>query len=58
LNQQVPNRPSYDQLIEDKKTMPWVAMGKKYGVCDNTIRKWMRAYAAQNQTKDEASSTD
>jgi len=48
----VKDRPSYDQLLEDKKTMTWLAMGQKYGVCDNTIRKWMRAYAAQNQTED------
>lgn len=38
------NRPSYEQLLSDKKTMTWVDMGKKYKVSDNGVRKWMKLY--------------
>ena len=38
------NRPSKDILIEDIKSMPMVAIGKKYGVSDNAIRRWCKYY--------------
>ena len=31
---------SYDVLKEDIRTMSFVALGKKYGVSDNAVRKW------------------
>jgi hypothetical protein len=37
-------RPSYSQLTADKETMSMVQIGKKYGVSDNTIRKWLKKY--------------
>ena len=37
-------RPSYEQLLEDSKNMSIVAIGKKYGVSDNAIRKWINVY--------------
>ena len=37
-------RPSYEQLLEDSKKMSMVNIGKKYGVSDNAIRKWINAY--------------
>ena len=37
-------RPSYSQLTVDKETMSMVQIGKKYGVSDNTIRKWLKKY--------------
>jgi hypothetical protein len=37
-------RPSYEQLLEDKKHMDMVKIGKKYNVSDNTIRKWIKYY--------------
>jgi Zn finger protein HypA/HybF involved in hydrogenase expression len=40
----VPNRPSLEQLEKDLETMSYVAVGKKYGVSDNCIRKWLKAY--------------
>jgi len=36
--------PSSDELAEDIKTLSWVAIGKKYGVSDNTARKWAKHY--------------
>lgn len=47
VNRRKTNRPSYEQLLEDKKTMSMLAIGKKYKVSDNTIRKWMKQYEKQ-----------
>jgi len=40
-------RPSYEQLLTDLGAMPWVAVGAKYGVSNNAVRKWMRRYHAE-----------
>jgi hypothetical protein len=37
-------RPSYEQLMEDVATMSFCAVGRKYGVTDNAVRKWIRWY--------------
>lgn len=37
-------RPTKEQLEEQLKTESWLALGKKYGVSDNSIRKWARSY--------------
>jgi hypothetical protein len=37
-------RPTYQQLKEDLAHMSWVAVGRKYGVSDNAVRKWVRWY--------------
>jgi len=36
------NRPSKETLLEELKTMNYVALGKKYNVSDNAIRKWLK----------------
>lgn len=38
------DRPSSEELTRDMETMTWVAIGKKYGVSDNAVRKWARLY--------------
>jgi hypothetical protein len=38
----VKNRPSKVQLLIDIEETNYSATGRKYGVCDNTIRKWLR----------------
>ena len=39
------NRPTKEQLLEDKNALKsFVAIGKKYNVSDNTIRKWFKSY--------------
>jgi HNH endonuclease len=38
-------RPSYQQLLADVQTMSFVAVGRKYGVSDKAVRKWLRYYA-------------
>jgi hypothetical protein len=37
-------RPSYDRLMADVASMSFVAVGRKYGVSDNAVRKWIRWY--------------
>lgn len=37
-------RPSYEQLLQDVRTMSFLAIGRKYGVSDNAVRKWIRWY--------------
>lgn len=37
--------PSKEQLIKDlSEKVSWRALGKKYGVSDNAVRKWARKY--------------
>lgn len=39
------NRPSYNQLIQDfSEERSFVRVGKKYGVSDNAVRKWLKFY--------------
>ena len=44
-NAEIP-RPCYDHLLSDLETMSFVAVGRRYGVTDNAIRKWIRWYEA------------
>jgi hypothetical protein len=37
-------RPPYDQLMAEVRSMGYCTTGRKYGVSDNAIRKWIRAY--------------
>lgn len=41
------DRPSRDPLEADLSHMGYVAVGRKYGVSDNVIRKWLRWYEAE-----------
>jgi len=45
-------RPSYEQLLEDKKTLNMVNIGKKYGVTDNAVKNWMKIYKEEKELKD------
>jgi hypothetical protein len=40
-------RPSHQQLIADLRSMSFVAVGRKSGVSDNAVRKWLRSYEHQ-----------
>lgn len=46
VSQRKVERPSYEQLLTDIKELNhnMCAIGRKYGVSDNAIRKWIRAY--------------
>jgi hypothetical protein len=37
-------RPPYDQLMSEIAASSWSAVGRRYGVSDNAIRKWVRQY--------------
>ena len=37
-------RPRYDQLVKEIEELGYSAVGRKYGVSDNAVRKWVRAY--------------
>ena len=37
-------RPPYEQLMRELAETNYSAVGRKYGVSDNAIRKWVRAY--------------
>lgn len=40
-------RPSYERLLEEIMATSYVAVGRKYGVSDNAVRKWVRFYERQ-----------
>jgi hypothetical protein len=40
-------RPPYEQLLEEIKEMGYSAVGRKYGVSDNAVRKWVSWYERQ-----------
>jgi hypothetical protein len=42
-------RPSCQQLEIDIASMSVVAVGRKYGVSDNAVRKWLRWYERQHE---------
>ncbi len=44
LRQRKTERPSFEQLKNEINEFGWVGTGKKYGVTDNTIRKWVKYY--------------
>jgi hypothetical protein len=37
-------RPPYEQLVAEVADEGWCAVGRKYGVSDNAVRKWVRGY--------------
>lgn len=43
-NSRLIERPTKDQLKKMIEEISWCAIGRKYGVSDNAIRKWARAY--------------
>lgn len=45
-------RPSYEQLRRDVAAMSMCAVGRKYGVSDNAVRKWLRAYERSGAAAD------
>jgi hypothetical protein len=46
------DRPSYEQLIADRAEMSFLAIGRKYGVSDNAVRKWIRWYEYQREMEE------
>lgn len=44
IKQQKVNRPPYEQLIKEIEDTSYCAVGRKYGVSDTAIRKWIKKY--------------
>jgi hypothetical protein len=44
-------RPSLDQLQSDLRAMSFCAVGRKYGVSDNAVRKWLVWYERQERNE-------
>jgi transposase-like protein len=44
-------RPPLEQLLADTKQLGFLATGRKYGVSDNAIRKWIRWYERELAAK-------
>jgi hypothetical protein len=40
-------RPPYEQLLEEVEATSYLAVGRKYGVSDNAVRKWVAWYERQ-----------
>lgn len=45
-------RPPYEQLMADVDAMSFLAIGRKYGVSDTAVRKWIRWYEYQREMKE------
>jgi ribosomal protein S27AE len=45
-------RPPYEQLLAEVQATSFVAVGRKYGVSDKAIRKWIRWYEYQREVAD------
>jgi hypothetical protein len=43
-------RPPYAVLVDETETLGFSAVGRKYGVSDNAVRKWMRWYEAHGES--------
>ncbi|MFZ2041034.1 MAG: hypothetical protein WAV08_10085, partial [Desulfobacterales bacterium] len=39
------NRPPFEILKAEIEHLGFTAVGRKYGVSDNAVRKWMKAYS-------------
>lgn len=44
LSQRKVERPPYTQLIDEVDELGYTGTGRKYGVSDNSIRKWIKYY--------------
>jgi transposase-like protein len=47
------DRPPYSQLLREVRAIGFSATGRRYGVTDNAIRKWLRQYERELGQNDE-----
>lgn len=52
LRRRIIERPDAETLLKDIATNGFVAVGKKYGVTDNAIRKWCKFYGLPTSKKE------
>jgi hypothetical protein len=46
-------RPPYEQLLAELEATSYVAVGRKYGVSDNAVRKWLTFYTREREARPE-----
>lgn len=51
----IPSKSELEELLDAKTS--YLALGRRYGVCDNAVRKWARKYGLLTTTLSQASST-
>ena len=47
-------RPPYEKLLAEIEATSYCAVGRKYGVSDNAVRKWVRFYERQRERQASA----
>ncbi|HET8813513.1 MAG TPA: hypothetical protein VFM51_00985 [Solirubrobacterales bacterium] len=47
-------RPPYEQLLAEIEATSYCAVGRKYGVSDNAVRKWVRFYERARERESTA----
>ena len=52
------DRPPYHQLLAEIDALGWSAVGRKYGVSCNAVRKWVRWYRAERDAESQAAEAD
>jgi hypothetical protein len=51
-------RPPYEQLLAEIAELGYSGVGRKYGVSDNAVRKWVRWYRARKVVPEDGASSD
>lgn len=51
-------RPEREILKQEIRTIPFLQIGKKYGITDNAVRKWCKSYNLPSKKKDINNYTD
>jgi hypothetical protein len=47
-------RPPYNHLIREVHAMGWSAVGRRYGVSDNAVRKWVAQYKREREAESDS----
>jgi transposase-like protein len=48
------SRPPYGQLLAEIEATSYCAVGRKYGVSDNAVRKWVKFYEREREREASA----
>jgi hypothetical protein len=51
-------RPPYDRLLKEIEATSYLAVGRKYGVSDNAVRKWLRFFERQMEREEAEARVD
>lgn len=51
-------RPPYEQLLAEIERLGYSGVGRRYGVSDNAVRKWVRWYRARTEAPEDGAASD